>query len=95
MTGRAWDVIEHGAKTNKILVKLFEAVFAADDMKDMATLANAYGYLLNVHSNYKKTFILEKRLEDLERFAGLTKKLMPASIEDKNDKTPELRQENK
>ncbi len=90
---KSWFKVEHGTKTNKILNKLFAAVESADDMKEMSMLANAYGYLLNVHSNYKKTFILEGRLEDLEKLAGLTKNLMPALTVD-NDTAAKLRQEN-
>jgi len=94
VTGKAWNEVEHGPKTNKILNKLWEAIGTAEDIKDLAVLANAYGYLLNVHSNYKKTFILEGRIEDLEKLAGLTKKLMP-DFKVPNDTVSELRQETK
>jgi len=87
-------LVEHGPKTNKILNKLWEAIGTADDVKELAVLANAYGYLLNVHSNYKKTFILEGRIEDLEKLAGLTKHLMP-EFKVPDDKVSELRPQTK
>jgi len=85
-----WHEITHGQQTNRILSRLSNhilgkykkdgtVIFEREKSLDtICKLANAYGYLLNVQINVKKTFVLERRLSDLEHLAGLTKKLMPA-----------------
>ena len=52
------------------------------DVKDMATLSNAYGYLLNIQTNVQKTVDFARKLKELEalvngseRYGGLTERV--------------------
>jgi len=47
------------------------------DVKDMATLSNAYGYLLNIQTNVRKTAMIDVRLRELEALAVQTQRLIP------------------
>jgi len=49
------------------------------DVKDMATLSNAYGYLLNIQTNVRKTHMIDVRLKELEALAVVTQRLIPDS----------------
>jgi len=53
------------------------AIKGTDDVRDMAMLSNAYGYLLNIHTNVKKIVDIYARLKDLEALAMRTERLMP------------------
>lgn len=64
--------------------KKVKAVKECFDVKDVATLSNAYGYLLNVNSNVKKTHMIDVRLKELEALAITTQRLIPDSKQRQN-----------
>ena len=71
---RRWDQTTHGASLNRELEKIYNAFMETDDIKELASLAKFYGYLLNVHNNIRKTYVFELRLRELEHMASLIKK---------------------
>jgi len=71
---RRWDQTTHGASLNKELEKIYNAFMETDDIEELASLANSYGYLLNVLNNMRITYDLEPRIKDLKHMAGLRKK---------------------
>jgi len=71
---RRWDQTTHGASLNRVLKKICNAIMVTEVNEELSSLANSYGFLLNVHNNIRKTYLIEIRLRDLERMAALIKK---------------------
>lgn len=67
--------------------KKVAAVKECFDIKDVATLSNAYGYLLNINSGVKKTAMIDVRLKELEALAVVTQRLIPDARRHENIST--------
>lgn len=68
--------VKHQAGLNKVIKKVLNEIEHPRDPRMIPSLANAYGYLIMVFLQMKKTIVFERRLTDLEDLAGLTKKLI-------------------
>ena len=57
--------------------KVDPAVERENDVTKIATLSNAFGYLLNIQTNVRKTHMIDVRLKELEALAIQTQRLIP------------------
>jgi len=71
---RRWDQTTHGASLNRALKKICNAIMETEVNEELSSLANSYGFLLNVHNNIRRTYLIELRLRELEHMAALIKK---------------------